>query len=127
MKKTAFIMVIVLALAMVVNAQTRVEVKAADLPKVISDKVAADYSGFAIQKAAKVTKDNQTTYELVVLKGTEKEKLIYNANGTFVKKEPVAQATAQKSQAKTKQATTTTQAKKVEATSTGSQTQQKTK
>jgi len=103
MKKTALMMVIALALAIVVNAQTRVEVKTADLPKAISEKVTADYAGFAIQNVTKVTKDNQTTYELVVSKGSEKEKLCYDTTGKFIKKAPIAKANAQKSGNKAKQ------------------------
>jgi hypothetical protein len=94
MKRTALIMVIALVIATIVNAQTRVEVKTTDLPKAISDKVAADYAGYVIQNVFKVTKDNQTTFQLLVSKGSEKEKLDYNANGTFIKKEPVKQALA---------------------------------
>jgi hypothetical protein len=101
MKKSVFMMVIALVLAMAVNAQTRVEVKSADVPKAISDKVAADYAGYAVQKAVKVTKNNQTTYDLIVLKGTDKERLSYNANGTFIKKVPVQ--VAQKGNGKAKQ------------------------
>jgi hypothetical protein len=94
MKKTALIMVIALVFATIVNAQTRVEVKTNDLPKAISDKVAADYAGYVIQNVFKVTKDNQTIFQLLVSKGSEKEKLDYNANGTFIKKEPAKQALA---------------------------------
>jgi hypothetical protein len=113
MKKSVFMMVIALAFAMAVNAQTRVEVKSADVPKAISDKVAADYAGYTVQKAVKVTKDNQTTYDLIVLKGTDKEKLCYNANGTFIKKVPVQ--AAQKSNGKAKQVAKAQESKTVAA------------
>lgn len=102
MKRTALLMGIALTFATIVNAQTKVEVKPADLPKAISDKVAADYAGYAIQNVEKVTKDKAITYQVVVLKGTDKEKLVYDASGKFVKKVAVA-AAAKKGEGKAKQ------------------------
>lgn len=84
MKK--YFAVIVLALMMVaVNAQ-RTPVKGTDIPKAITDNVAKDYAGFVVKEATKVVSNNQTTYEVLVTKGTAKETLLYDSNGKFIKK-----------------------------------------
>jgi len=99
MKKTALLMIIALTISVFVNAQTKVEIKSADLPKAITENIAKDFNGFAVQKAFKVTTNKVSTFEVIVLKGTDKEKLQYNAAGAFVKKSPVV-AAAKKSPAK---------------------------
>jgi hypothetical protein len=100
MKKAALIMIVALTISAFANAQTRVEVKSADLPKAITENVTKDFNGFAIQNAFKVTANNQSTYELIVAKGQDKEKLEYSANGAFVKKSAIAHMTAQNATAK---------------------------
>lgn len=104
-------MVLVMS-ALVINAQTtttkttkstttqtaktaRTPVKVADLPKAITDNVAKDYAGFTIKDASSVTANNATTYHVVVTKGTKNETLVYDSNGTLVKK-PAAKGTAHK-------------------------------
>jgi hypothetical protein len=99
MKKTALLMIIALTISVFVNAQTKVEIKSADLPKAITENIAKDYNGFAVQKAFKVTTNKVSTFEVIVLKGTDKEKLQYNAAGAFVKKSPVV-ASAKKAPVK---------------------------
>ncbi|HNW52125.1 MAG TPA: hypothetical protein PKH79_13660 [Prolixibacteraceae bacterium] len=103
MKKAVFIMIAALTISVCANAQKRVEVKPADLPKAITENVTKDYNGYAIQKAYKVTTQNQSAYDLIVAKGSDKEKLEYSASGVFVKKSPVV---AKKSNAKKTQSTT---------------------
>jgi hypothetical protein len=100
MKKTALIMIVALTISAFANAQTRVEVKSADLPKAITENLAKDYSGFAIQNAYKVNTKNQSTYQLIVIKGTDKEKLVYSSTGAFIRKAAVAPVTAQNASSK---------------------------
>ena len=85
MKKVLFVLVLVMA-ALIVNAQTRVTVKVADLPKAITENIAKDYSGFTIKGATKVTTNNVVTYDVVIVKGTMTETLVYDKDGKFVKK-----------------------------------------
>jgi len=92
-----------LALVVAVNAQTKVEVKKADLPKAIIDNITKDYAGFDIQKAFKMTKNNQSSFEVIVGKGNDKEKLEYSAAGAFVKKEAVKAVASNKAVAKQKE------------------------
>jgi hypothetical protein len=104
MKKLALIMIVALTISAFANAQTRVEIKSADLPKAITENVAKDFNGFAIQNAYKVNTNNQSTFELIVAKGTEKEKLEYSSTGAFIKKAPLMHVTAQNAPAKKVQA-----------------------
>ncbi len=100
MKKTALIMFLALSFVAFVNAQSRVEIKKAELPKAITDNIVKDFSGYTIQNAFKVTTNNVISYDVTVSKGLDKDRLEYNANGVFVKKVPLEHATAQKSPAK---------------------------
>ena len=95
MKKVLFVLVLMMA-AIVVNAQaksattqaqsTRASVKVADLPKAVPDNVAKDYAGFTIKEAVGVTANNTLTYEVVIVKGTTSETLVYDKDGKFIKK-----------------------------------------
>ena len=107
MKKVLFVMVIFMA-ALIVNAQQdtsktttktkattttvttdqgiRTAVKVSDLQKAITDNVAKDYVGFTIKEATSVSLENVITYEVVVVKGTTSETLVYDKDGNFVQK-----------------------------------------
>jgi hypothetical protein len=100
MKKTALILTFALIVAAFVNAQSKVEVKTSNLPKAITENITKDFSGYAIQSAFKVTNNNQSSYEVIVKKGSDKEKLEYNMNGNFLRKEPIEHPMAQKSTTK---------------------------
>jgi hypothetical protein len=96
MKKVLLVLVLVMA-ALIVNAQATktttpvakpvvVTVKVADLQKAITDNVAKDYVGFTIKEATSVTTNNVVTFEVVIVKGTTTETLVYDKDGKFVKK-----------------------------------------
>ena len=96
MKKLLFIAVLMMA-ALVVNAQatkttvtnaksTRTSVKVTELQKAITDNIAKDYVGFTVKEATSITTNNTVTYEVVIVKGTTTETLIYDKDGKFVKK-----------------------------------------
>ena len=73
----------------VTNAKsTKTTVKVADLQKTITDNIAKDYAGFTIKEATSVTANNSVSYNVVVVKGTETETLVYDKDGMFVKKLP---------------------------------------
>jgi hypothetical protein len=103
MKKVILLIIIALTLSVFVNAQTRVEIKSADLPKAITQNIAKDFNGYAILKTFKFENKNVLTYEVVVLKGTDKERLKYSAAGVFIKKVPIAPNTTKKAPAKQEQ------------------------
>lgn len=88
MKKVLFVMSLMMAV-LIVNAQTtRTPVLRADLQKAITDNVTKDYVGFTIKESTKVTANNVVTFDVVVVKGTTTETLVYDKDGKFVKKLP---------------------------------------
>jgi len=99
MKKVLVALVLLMAV-LVVNAQTtttpvakekplRAVVMVADLQKPITDNIAKDYVGYTIKEAASVTANSVVTYEVVVVKGTTTETLVYDKYGKFLKKVPL--------------------------------------
>jgi hypothetical protein len=70
----------------VIEAETEIDVK--DLPKAAVDYVAANYAGYELEEAEKMTDSKGTvTYEAELEKGKEEFDLIFDANGAFIKKE----------------------------------------
>ena len=100
-------MVLVMA-ALVVNAQ-RTPVAVADLQKSITDYITKDYVGFTIKGATQVVANNVTTFEVVIVKGTTQQTLLFDNTGKFLKKITVKAGTVQKKPAGT---TTKTPVKK---------------
>jgi|NGEPerStandDraft_6_1074524.scaffolds.fasta_scaffold119043_2 hypothetical protein len=98
MKRVLLVLVLIMAV-LVVNAQatkttvtnaksTRTTVKVAELQKTITDNIAKDYVGYTIKEATSITANNTVTYDVVIVKGTTTETLVYDKDGTFVKKLP---------------------------------------
>ena len=86
MKKLLFIMAFMVAV-LAVNAQvSHVTIKAADLPRSITDNVARNYTGFTIKEAQKVTEKNIVSYNVMINKGTTSETLVYDKDGKFLRK-----------------------------------------
>jgi hypothetical protein len=103
MKKVLLVLVLIMAV-LVVSAQAtttpvtkekplRTVVLVADLQKTITDNIAKDYPGYTIKEAASVTENSIVTFEVVVVKETATETLIYDKSGVFVKKLPPTPAT----------------------------------
>jgi len=95
MKKSILLLVLFMS-ALIVNAQTKTVVKAADLPKAITENLAKDYAGFTVKEATKVVTNNVVSYDVVVVKGTATETLVYDKDGKFVKKVTATSGTTQK-------------------------------
>jgi hypothetical protein len=102
MKKVLFVVVLMMSV-LALNAQatnttvtkekaTKTSVKIADLQKSITDNIAKDYAGFTIKEATSHTANNTVTYNVVVVKGTTTETLVYDKDGKFVKKLPAKAA-----------------------------------
>jgi hypothetical protein len=98
MKRVLLVLILIMAV-LVVNAQatkttvtnaksTRTTVKVAELQKTITDNIAKDYVGYTIKEATSITANNTVTYDVVIVKGTTTETLVYDKDGTFVKKLP---------------------------------------
>jgi hypothetical protein len=100
MKKLLFIMTLFMAV-LVANAQiTKVQVKASDLPKAITDNIAKNYTGYTIKEATKVTENKVVTYDVMIHKGTAMETLVYDKDGKFLRKMPQPAAPATPAPAK---------------------------
>jgi hypothetical protein len=94
MKKLLFIMTFLMAV-LVANAQiTKVQVKASDLPKAITDNIAKNYAGFTIKESTKVTENKVVTFDVMIDKGTMSETLVYDKDGKFLRKMPPPAAPA---------------------------------
>jgi hypothetical protein len=100
MKKVLFVLVLIMAV-LVVNGQTtkttvtkektlRTAVMVADLQKTITDSIAKDYAGYTIKEATSVTTNSVVTFEVVIVKETATETLVYDKDGKFLKKMPPA-------------------------------------
>ena len=98
--KKVFIVIVLIMAVLVVNAQAtkttvtkeksvRTAIMVADLQKPITDNIAKDYVGYTIKEVASVTANSVVTYEVIVVKGTTTETLVYDKEGTFVKKIPM--------------------------------------
>jgi hypothetical protein len=96
MKKVLIVMVLMMSV-LVVGAQTtkttvtnakstKTTVKVAELQKNITDNIAKDYAGYTIKEATSITANSTVTYNVVVVKGTASETLVYDKDGMFVKK-----------------------------------------
>lgn len=87
-------MTLILAV-LVANAQiTKVQVKATDLPKAITDNIAKGYMGYTIHDATKVTENKVVTYDVKIMKGTASETLVFDKDGKFLRKMPQSTAPA---------------------------------
>jgi hypothetical protein len=95
MKKVLFVLVLIMAV-ITVNAQAtqtvtkekpvRAVVLVADLQKTITDNIATAYVGYTIKEAASLTANSIVTYEVVIVKGTATETLLYDKDGLAIKK-----------------------------------------
>ena len=100
MKRVLIVLVLIMAV-LAVNAQAakttvtkekpvRAAVMVADLQKTITDNITKDYVGYTVKEATSVTTNAVVTYEVVVVKGTATETLVYDKDGKFLKKLPPA-------------------------------------
>jgi hypothetical protein len=100
MKKLLFVMAFMVAV-LAVNAQvSHVMVKAADLPKAITENIAKNYTGFTIKEAHKVTENNVVSYNVMINKGATSETLVYDKDGKFLRKMAPPTAATPKAQEK---------------------------
>ena len=84
--KRIILMTVVAIFATVVFAQTKTELKPADLLKPITEYVAHNMTTFTILKAFKVDSKGVITFDVIVAKGAEKRLLVFDKDGKFIKK-----------------------------------------
>jgi hypothetical protein len=96
MKKLLFVVLIMIS-GVAVNAQTdksaekhskstHTTINVSDLKKSITDNIAKNYAGYTIKEAKSVSDSTSLTYHVEVVKGSDKETLIYDKDGKFIKK-----------------------------------------
>jgi hypothetical protein len=74
-------------LSVIAFSQTKTELQVAELQKPIKEHIEKNFDGFSIGKIFKVDAKGTITYDVCVAKGTTYEKLIYDKEGKFLKKE----------------------------------------
>jgi len=98
MKKVLVVLVLIMAV-LAVNAQAtkttvnketpvRTTVLVTDIQKAITDNIAKDYVGYTIKEATSLIENNIVNFEVVIVKETTTETLVYDKDGVFIKKLP---------------------------------------
>jgi hypothetical protein len=88
MKKSALLMIAVL-FAAITFAQTKTEMKPADLSKSAAEYIAKNFTGYTVDKLFKCDNKGTLTTEVMIVKGTEKQALVFDKDGKFLKKESI--------------------------------------
>ena len=88
MKKITLLVMAVLFAAFTF-AQTRTELKPSDISKPASEYIAKNFTGYSIDKIFKCDDKGTITCEVTVVKGTDKQKLVFDKDGKFLKKQVV--------------------------------------
>ncbi len=86
MKKLALLIVAVLFTAFAF-AQTKTELKPADLSKPVAEYIAKNFVGYNIDKVFKCDNKGTVTSEVVIAKGTDKQTLVFDKDGKFMGKQ----------------------------------------
>jgi hypothetical protein len=77
--------------------ETETEIATSALPKAVTDYVTKNYAGHKLSEASKIVDAAGTiSYEAEVKKGKEEIDLIFDANGTFIKKQVEEKGTKDK-------------------------------
>jgi hypothetical protein len=83
--KKIFVTFVVVLLATFAFAQTKTEMKSADLPKKVTDYITQNMKGFTVDKAYKMENKGEMSYAVIVMKGTDKHKMHFDKDGNFIK------------------------------------------
>ena len=86
--KTGFLILLFGLFSTLLAAQTKSEIKNDALQKPIADYVLKNCSGYTVDKAFKVDSKGAITYELCVSKDKVREKITFDKEGKFLRKEP---------------------------------------
>jgi len=85
--KKAFLIFFLAILTSVIFAQTKTELKTSELQKPISEYISKNFTGFTIDKAFKVDAKGVITFDICVTKDKTHEKLFFDKDGKFLRKE----------------------------------------
>lgn len=85
--KTIASLILALLLGTAVLAQTRTELQVSELQKPIVEYINRNFHGYTIDKIFKVDNKGEITYDICVNKSSEHEKLFFDRDGKFLRKE----------------------------------------
>ena len=86
MKKALLIFVLGIFSSIVVS-QTKTELKAAELPKTVLEYISKNFPGYSIDKIFKVDDKGVISFDVCVNKEKTHEKLFFDKDGKFLRKE----------------------------------------
>jgi hypothetical protein len=85
--KKAFLIFIFGIFSVVIFAQTKTELQAEELQKPILEYISKNFSGYSIDKIFKVDAKGVITFDVCVNKDKTHEKLFFDKDGKFLRKE----------------------------------------
>ncbi len=86
MKKILLIFILGI-LSPIIFAQTKTELQVSELQKPITEYISKNFQGFSIDKIFKVDAKGVITYDICVNKDKTHEKLFFDKDGKFLRKE----------------------------------------
>jgi len=85
--KKGFIIIILGILSSAIFAQTKTELQVSELQKPIVEYISKNFQGFSIDKIFKVDAKGVITYDVCINKEKTHEKLFFDKDGKFLRKE----------------------------------------
>jgi hypothetical protein len=85
--KKAFLILTLAVFASVLLAQTKTELKSTELQKPITQYIEQNFTGYSIIKIFKVDEKGVITFDICISKDKDHEKLFFDKDGKFLRKE----------------------------------------
>ncbi len=85
--RKAFLILFICVLSTLIFAQTKTELKSSELQKPISEYILKNFTGYTIVKVFKVDDKGIITYDVCVSRDKNHEKLFFDKDGKFVRKQ----------------------------------------
>ena len=85
--KRVLVILIFGVLSTIILAQTKTELQASELQKPILEYISKNFKGYSIDKVFKVDAKGVITYDICVNKDKSHEKLFFDKDGKFLRKE----------------------------------------
>ena len=85
--KKAFLVLIFGLFSVVILAQTKTELNTSELQKPITEYISKNFTGYTIVKVFKVDAKGVITYDICISKDKVHEKIFFDKDGKFVRKE----------------------------------------
>ena len=85
--KKAFLISVLVIFSTIVFAQTRTELQATELQKPILEYISKNFTGYSVDKIFKVDDKGIITYDICVNKDKIHEKIFFDKEGKFLRKE----------------------------------------